>query len=252
MYLDLANLVLLILKTRHTYTEIDRVRVIAILNNSKSNKGPSLLLQKQFCPLLDKVTIEVPLGLVDKGEDISTATLRELKEKIEYIATILGDTNTVEGFIMWNDLGFCNTNTKMMFVEVDIANPRNQNPVPELEENEYIETFTLPLDNLWHDLAELDQKGFGSPLLGRITLCRVMELGLGKAYLGARDTCMAAGRTLSVLCIVIAPETRLVGQHSEVTYDASDGILFLLPFPYHRFSIPYHLYNLLDFPTSIM
>ena len=63
----------------------------------------------------------------------------------------------------------------MMFVEVDMADPRNQNPVPELEENEYIETFTLPLDNLWNDLAELDKKGFG--IDARVaTLAQGMEM----------------------------------------------------------------------------
>ena len=149
--------------------------VIAILNEPKSNKGPSLLLQKQFRPPLDKVTIEVPSGLVDEGEEITTAALRELKEETGYVATIPGETTAAEGFIMWNDPGFCNTNTKMMFVEVDMADPRNQNPVPELEENEYIETFTLPLGNLWNELAELDKQGYG--IDARVaTLAQGMEM----------------------------------------------------------------------------
>lgn len=49
----------------------------------------------------------------------------------------------------------------MIFVQVDMSDPRNQSPKAELEENEYIETFTLPLDNLWNDLMELDRQGFG-------------------------------------------------------------------------------------------
>lgn len=134
-----------------------------------------MLLQKQFRPPLNKVTIEVPSGLVDEGEEITTAALRELKEETGYVATIPGETNGAEGFIMWNDPGFCNTNTKMMFVEVDMADPRNQNPEPELEENEYIETFTLPLDSLWNELAELDKQGFG--IDARVaTLAQGMEM----------------------------------------------------------------------------
>ena len=49
----------------------------------------------------------------------------------------------------------------MIFVTVDMDDPRNQNPKAELEENEYIETFTIPLNKLWEELAELDRQGFG-------------------------------------------------------------------------------------------
>ena len=61
---------------------------------------------------------------------------------------------------MWNDPGFCNTNTKMIFVEVDMSDARNQSPRPELEESEFIETFTLPLGSLWEELGRLDKEGY--------------------------------------------------------------------------------------------
>lgn len=140
---------------------MDAVGVIAILNDPSSSEGPALLLQKQFRPPVDRVTIEVPSGLIDEGEDPSTAAIRELREETGYIATIPGDAKAAEGFLMWNDPGFCNTNTKMIFVEVDMSDPRNQkgNLKPEMEEGEYIESFTLPLDNLWNRLAELEEEG---------------------------------------------------------------------------------------------
>jgi ADP-ribose pyrophosphatase len=149
-------------QTRPKNGEIDGVGVVAILKDPKSSQGPSLLLQKQFRPPINKVTIEVPSGLVDEGEDPATAALRELKEETGYIATIPGDARAAEGFVMWNDPGFCNTNTKMIFVEIDMSDPRNQegNLQAELEENEYIECFSLPLDNLWNELAQLDRQGF--------------------------------------------------------------------------------------------
>lgn len=136
--------------------------VVAILNDPKSSAGPSLLLQKQFRPPIDKVTIEVPSGLIDEGEDAATSAIRELKEETGYVATVPGDAKAAEGFIMFNDPGFCTTNTKMIFVEVDMTDPRNQkeNLQPELEENEYIETFTLPLDDLWSELEKLDTEGY--------------------------------------------------------------------------------------------
>ena len=160
-------------QTRRKHTECDGVGVIAILQDPKA--GPSLLLQKQFRPPVDKVTIEVPSGLIDEGEEAAVSALRELKEETGYIATIPGNDTAAEGFIMWNDPGFCNTNTKMMFVDVDMSDPRNQNPQPELEENEYIQTFSLPLATLWDDLSKLDQEGFA--IDARVaTLAQGMEL----------------------------------------------------------------------------
>lgn len=53
-----------------------------------------------------------------------------------------------------------NTNTKMVFVDVDMSDPRNQKPKPELEEGEFIDCFSLPLATLWEDLTRLDKEGF--------------------------------------------------------------------------------------------
>lgn len=160
-------------QTRPKNTECDGVGVIAVLQDP--NAGPSLLLQKQFRPPLDKVTIEVPSGLIDEGETPAESALRELKEETGYVATISGDAKAAEGFIMWNDPGFCNTNTKMIFVQVDMSDPRNQNPKPDLEENEYIDTFSLPLASLWDDLTKLDRDGFA--IDARVaTLAQGMEM----------------------------------------------------------------------------
>lgn len=63
----------------------------------------------------------------------------------------------------------------MIFVDVDMEDPRNKDPKPELEENEYIETFTIPLERLWEELTELDRQGYG--IDARVaTLAQGMEL----------------------------------------------------------------------------
>ncbi|OCT54709.1 putative Nudix hydrolase P35G2.12 [Cladophialophora carrionii] len=156
-------------QTRPANSETDAVGVVAVLRDPSptgkgtetSNSGPRLLLQKQFRPALGKVTIESPSGLVDEGETPAEAAIRELREETGYVGTIPDDaTAAAEGFVMWNDPGFCNTNTKMIFVDVDLSDPRNRDPKPELEEGEFIESFTLPLDRLWQELNRLDGEGY--------------------------------------------------------------------------------------------
>lgn len=38
--------------------------------------------------------------------------------------------------------------------------PENQNPSPELEEEEFIEVFTLPMKSLFLDIKRLEKEGF--------------------------------------------------------------------------------------------
>lgn len=58
------------------------------------------------------------------------------------------------------DPGFCNTNLRMIHVTVDMSRPENQNPQPELEDNEFIETFSVPLKDLWQECIRFEQEGY--------------------------------------------------------------------------------------------
>ncbi|TGO67623.1 hypothetical protein BOTNAR_0038g00120 [Botryotinia narcissicola] len=138
--------------TRPKSSEIDGVGIVAII---QKETGPELVLQKQYRPPLDKIVIEVPAGLIDEGETAEEAALRELKEETGYVGVLSEGTP-----IMFNDPGFCNTNLKMVHVTVDMSNPANQNLVPELEENEFIEVFTLPLKDLWETCKKWEKEGY--------------------------------------------------------------------------------------------
>lgn len=139
--------------------------------------GPELLLQKQYRPPIDKVCIEVPAGLVDEGEDAESCALRELKEETGYVGEVIKSTLGVtpvmfngiqtRGFIegtttnrVFTDPGFCNTNLNMVHVRLDMSNPDNQNPRPELEENEFIECFSIPLKTLYEECRRLEAEGY--------------------------------------------------------------------------------------------
>jgi ADP-ribose pyrophosphatase len=48
----------------------------------------------------------------------------------------------------------------MVHVTIDMSNPDNQNLKPELEENEFIEVFTLPMKDLFAECAKLEKDGY--------------------------------------------------------------------------------------------
>jgi ADP-ribose pyrophosphatase len=58
------------------------------------------------------------------------------------------------------DPGFCNTNLNMVHVRVDMSLAENQNPKPQLEDNEFIECFTVPLASLFEEMKKLEAEGY--------------------------------------------------------------------------------------------
>ena len=48
----------------------------------------------------------------------------------------------------------------MVHVTIDMNLPENQNPKPELEENEFIEVFLVPLADLYAECKRLETEGF--------------------------------------------------------------------------------------------
>lgn len=48
----------------------------------------------------------------------------------------------------------------MVHVNVDMSRPENQNLKPELEDNEFIEVFSLPLKNLYAECKNLEDEGY--------------------------------------------------------------------------------------------
>jgi len=138
--------------TRPASSDVDGVGIVAIL---RKPTGPEIVLQKQYRPPIDKIVIEVPAGLVDEGESAEQAAVRELKEETGFIGSVEESTP-----VMWNDPGFCNTNLKMVHVNIDVSDPRNQDLKPELEENEFIEVFTVKLADLWEECKKLEGEGY--------------------------------------------------------------------------------------------
>ena len=68
--------------------------------------GPEIVLQKQYRPPTDKITVEIPAGLMDAGETAEQCAVRELREETGYVGTAV-ETSAV----MFNG-GFSSINTK--------------------------------------------------------------------------------------------------------------------------------------------
>lgn len=47
----------------------------------------------------------------------------------------------------------------MVHVSIDMSDPANQELKPELEENEFIEVFYVPLKSLWEECKKLEAEG---------------------------------------------------------------------------------------------
>ncbi|SCV33421.1 unnamed protein product [Fusarium fujikuroi] len=137
--------------TRPKTADIDGVGIVAILPHPT---GPELILQKQYRPPINAVTIEVPAGLIDEGETPEECAIRELREETGYVGVA-----TETSPMMFNDPGFCNTNLKMVHVSVDMDLPENKDLKPELEEGEFIEVFTVKLTDLWGMCETWEKEG---------------------------------------------------------------------------------------------
>lgn len=48
----------------------------------------------------------------------------------------------------------------MIHVTVDLSRPENQDPKPDLEDNEFIETFSVPIKDLWDICRVFEQEGY--------------------------------------------------------------------------------------------
>lgn len=166
---------------------MDGVDIVAIVRGTKEAPAPRIVLIKQFRPAVGCTVIELPAGLVDVGESVEQAAVRELREETGYVGRVSASTaaSLAPSPPLYADPGFGNNNLQIVYLDVDGADPRNQdeNRRPQLEEGELVqEVFTVPLAELFTAC-----RGFayeeGYAIDARIgTLAEGMEMA--KRYLG--------------------------------------------------------------------
>ncbi|CAJ0840493.1 11934_t:CDS:10, partial [Entrophospora sp. SA101] len=122
-------------KTRTT-NEIDAVGIVPLLKSKDSNTTKTILC--------------IQFRLVEKDEAPEQAALRELYEETGYKGKAITNVSTS----MFNDAGITNTNMKLVFIEVDLDDEINKNPIPKLEEDEFINILLVDLKDLYSTLQE--------------------------------------------------------------------------------------------------
>ncbi|KAF8204058.1 NUDIX hydrolase domain-like protein [Pholiota molesta] len=142
-------------KTRAKASGVDGVAVLAVIR-SKTNAFPvSTILIEQYRPPIGKFLIELPAGLVDEGETVEAAAIRELREETGYIADEVLQMSPV----IVADPGMTNANMQLAVISVTMED-KLETPVPQLDAGEHIVTRVVELAHLQDALNEYDKQGF--------------------------------------------------------------------------------------------
>ncbi|KAI0340720.1 hypothetical protein BDW22DRAFT_1334023 [Trametopsis cervina] len=101
-------------RTTRGSSGIDAVAVLAILRSETNAFPTSTVIIEQFRPLVNSFVVELPAGLIDKGESAEEAAIRELEEETGYKARKVIESSPV----LVADPGMTNANMKLVVVDV--------------------------------------------------------------------------------------------------------------------------------------
>lgn len=116
-----------------TWTFTAKKEAVAIV----SNIDDKVILIKQYRPAIKKELIEIPAGMVEEGEEIELAALREFEEETGYKA------NKIEKICSYYNSAGINATQYHLFYVSDLIKTSQQ-----LDENEFLEVLLVPLDSI--------------------------------------------------------------------------------------------------------
>ncbi|GMH66201.1 hypothetical protein TL16_g12318 [Triparma laevis f. inornata] len=121
----------------------------------KTDEGDMIVLVRQFRPPIGKYTIEIPAGLIDEGESIAEAALRELREECGYVGGVV--TSVSPPLAMSPGL----TDENVALVDVDLPK-QPADAKQDLEGDEKgrgLEVVLVKKDEFKEELARLAEAG---------------------------------------------------------------------------------------------
>jgi len=116
-----------------TWTFTGKKEVVAIIAEAENE----IFFVKQYRPAIKKELIEIPAGLVEKGEDILEAAKREFEEEIGYRA------NKWEKICTYYNSAGINAGQYHLFYATDLVKTQQS-----LDENEFLEVVKIPFNDI--------------------------------------------------------------------------------------------------------
>ena len=139
--------------TRPPDTRFDCVGIFTLLQ--RSDEENKVVFVRQYRPPVESYTIEFPAGLVDPGETLAEAAVRELREETGFRGQVLGDSPPVS-----LDAGLSNTLMALMTAVVDGDDPVNAEAEKTEEiEGEDTEVILVGVGDLAEKLKEFSARG---------------------------------------------------------------------------------------------
>ncbi|RHZ82428.1 hypothetical protein Glove_109g142 [Diversispora epigaea] len=139
-------------KTDFVKKEVDAVDIHGIIHSP--NLPPQIVLIVQYRPPVERYCIEFPSGLIDQGETVEEAALRELQEETGYIGKIKNISDPI-----CYEPGLTDSMTRIVDIEIDLSLEENISPLQSLDGDEWsLKVIKLPLYNLFEELKGLQQK----------------------------------------------------------------------------------------------
>lgn len=120
------------------------VEIVALLARRETAER-QLVLLRQYRPPVGRYVVELPAGLLERGEGAGTTAVRELQEETGYA----GACREAGACAVHFSAAVSNTSSKVAVVAVDGDDPRNAAPHAHREDTELVtDVFAVPLSSL--------------------------------------------------------------------------------------------------------